>query len=92
MNRAWVQPLFRSYGISGIGVSGELRRGPLQALVNRYMEVYYPYFQDPRVFDCTAAEKLLAGIGISCPVFTGEVFRRCIDFALGCGWGEDLVI
>lgn len=84
--------LFRFYGISGIGVSGELRRGPLQALVNRYMEVYYPYFQDPRVFDCTAAEKHLAGTGISCPVFTGEVFRRCIDFALGCGWGEDLVI
>ena len=84
--------LSQYYGISGIGISGDLRRGPLQALVNRYMDVYYPYFQDPRVFDSTRTESLLAGSDIRCPEFTGGIFRRCIDFALGCGWGEEAVI
>ncbi|HRW78142.1 MAG TPA: hypothetical protein P5207_05685, partial [Candidatus Sabulitectum sp.] len=84
--------LSRYYGISGIRVSRERGRGPLQTLVDRYMEVYYPYFCDSRVFDSTRTAAQLSESAIRCPEFSSDVFRSCMDFAMACGWGEEVVI
>ncbi len=85
--------LMEHYLISGIGISNGIPSdGALQALVNRYMDVYYPYFCDTRVFDDSRSAEVLRPAGIDCPEFNGRIFRKCMDFAIENGWGDKIEI
>ncbi|MBN2587191.1 MAG: SDR family oxidoreductase [Candidatus Fermentibacteraceae bacterium] len=76
------------YGITGISISRELEAdGPLQALVNSYMKVYYPYFCDGRSFDRKRSDRVLLNEGLVCPSLNREVFKVCMDFAIEMDWG-----
>jgi len=77
------------FGITGLEVSPDYRRagGALQSMVNGYMELYYPYFCDGRVFDDTRARSVLDPAGVTCPRLSLPVFRRCMEYAIRQDWG-----
>ncbi|MGM0532380.1 MAG: SDR family oxidoreductase [Bacteroidota bacterium] len=84
-----LQNIERHYSISGLKVSDKsLQEGPLQTLINSYMDVYYPYFCDKRSFSNHRTSKVLEPLGIECPELTSAVFKRCMDFAIEAGWGS----
>ena len=86
-----VQNIERHYSISGLEVADEtLQDGPLQTLINSYMDVYYPYFCDKRIFSDYRTTKILEPLGIQCPELTSAVFKRCMDFAVEAGWGSKI--
>jgi nucleoside-diphosphate-sugar epimerase len=89
--RQIVQNIEEHYHISGLKVSDETVQGtPLQTLINSYMDVYYPYFCDKRIFSDYRARKILESSGIECPELTSDVFKRCMDFAVEAGWGSKI--
>jgi nucleoside-diphosphate-sugar epimerase len=77
------------FGISGIEVSEDYPRsdGGLQAMVNGYLELYYPYLCDGRTFGDPRARSVLDPAGITCPRLSLPVFRRCMEYAAGQDWG-----
>ena len=86
-----VQNIERHYSISGLGVDDEtVQDGPLQTLINSYMDVYFPYFCDKRSFSDYRTRKMLEPLGIQCPELTSAVFKRCMDFAVEAGWGSKI--
>jgi nucleoside-diphosphate-sugar epimerase len=94
--RQLVQYMEMHYSISGLKVSeeavngGPLQGGPLQTLINSYMDVYYPYFCDKRSFSDYRTGKILKPLGIECPELTSAVFKRCMDFAIEADWGAKI--
>ncbi|MFO8061722.1 MAG: SDR family oxidoreductase [bacterium] len=81
----------RHYSISGLEVTNQaVHDGPLQALINSYMDVYYPYFCDKRSFSDYRTKKILEPLGIECPELTSAVFKRCMDFAVEVNWGSKI--
>ena len=88
-----VQNIERHYSISGLEVADEtLQDGPLQTLINSYMDVYYPYFCDKRIFSDYRTTKILEPLGIECPELTSAVFKRCMDFAVEASWGSKIKV
>ncbi len=86
-----VQYIERHYSISGMKVADEvLQGGPLQTLINSYMDVYYPYFCDKRIFSDYRTRTILEPLGIECPELTSTVFKRCMDFAVESSWGSKI--
>ncbi len=86
-----VRNIKRYYSISGLKVSDEAGQdGPLQTLINSYMDVYYPYFCDKRSFSDYRTRKILEPLGIECPELKSAVFKRCMDYALEAGWGSKI--
>lgn len=86
-----VQNIEKHYSISGLKVNDEkVKNGPLQALIDSYMDVYYPYFCDKRSFSDYRTRKMLEPLGIECPELTSDVFKRCMDFAVESGWGSKI--
>ncbi len=85
--------LMKYYALSGIEITGKTcMKGSLQVLIDRYMDVYYPYLCDTRVFDDSRAREVLDPAGIRCPEFNGEIFLRCMDFAIEKNWGSKIDI
>jgi nucleoside-diphosphate-sugar epimerase len=78
------------YSITGLKVAEErvMPDGPLQMLINSYMDVYYPYFCDKRSFSDYRTRKILDSYDIECPELTHDVFKRCMDFALEVNWNK----
>ena len=62
--------------------------GPLQTLINSYMDVYYPYFCDRRRFNTSRAGEILDPLGIKCPHLSPAVFKLCMDYAIHTDWGQ----
>ena len=86
-----VQNIEKHYSISGLEVNDEtVQSGPLQALIDSYMDVYYPYFCDKRSFSDYRTGKMLKPLGIECPELTTAVFKRCMDYAVESGWGSKI--
>jgi nucleoside-diphosphate-sugar epimerase len=86
-----VQNIEKHYSISGLKVSnGSMQDGPLQTLINSYMDVYYPYFCDKRIFSDYRTRQILGPLGIKCPELTSAVFKRCMDYAVEAGWGAKI--
>ena len=85
------QNIQKHYAISGLSVAEKAAQdGPLQTLINSYIDVYYPYFCDNRIFDDYQAKKILEPLGIECPELTSDVFKRCMDFAIEVDWGSKI--
>lgn len=86
-----VQNIEEHYSISGLKVSDEtVQNGPLQTLMNSYMDVYYPYFCDKRTFSDSRTREILEPLGIECPELTPSVFNRCMDYAVEADWGSNI--
>ena len=89
--RKLAQNIERHYSISGMEVADEVvQGGPMQTLINSYMDVYYPYFCDKRNFSDYRTRTILEPLGIECPELTSAVFKRCMDFAVDSNWGSKI--
>ena len=89
--RKLTQNIERHYSISGMEVADEAGPGgPMQTLINSYMDVYYPYFCDKRSFSDYRTKTILKPLGIECPELTSSVFKRCMDFAIDAKWGAKI--
>jgi len=82
----------RFLGIRGVEVCSkrDLAGAPpndLEVLFDRYIESYRPYLRDERTFDAARARPVLEKRGLVCPEMNYEIFSRCMEFAVACGWG-----
>ncbi len=60
-------------------------RNPAEELFDRFIEPYRPYLSDNRVFDRTNCD--LVTDNMHPPEFTWEIFKICMDYAIGVKWG-----
>lgn len=65
-------------------------RNSLERLFHKHLALYDVYMQDQRRFDDSRAREILDPAGLTCPDFTFESFRRCMDFAQSVEWGRAL--
>jgi nucleoside-diphosphate-sugar epimerase len=65
----------------------EKSKNALEILFDAYLEIYGPYMRDTRIFDNRKAQAILLKEGVVCPDFDFEIFSRCMNFAVECGWG-----
>ena len=63
-------------------------KNALEILFDSYLEVYAPYMIDTRIFDDRKTRSILSKRGLVCPDFDFEVFSRCMNYAMECGWGS----
>ncbi len=66
-------------------------RNALEILFDSYLEVYAPYMTDTRMFDDRMARSILSRRKLVCPDFDFDVFSRCMNYAVECGWGSKFV-
>ncbi len=66
----------------------EKSKNALEILFDTYIEIYGPYMRDTRIFDNRKSQAILSKKGVVCPDFDFEVFSRCMNFAVACGWGD----
>ena len=60
-------------------------RNPAEELFDRFIEPYRPYLSDNRIFDRTHTD-LVTG-NLNPPEFTYEIFKNCMQYAIGVNWG-----
>ena len=63
-------------------------KNALEILFDNYLEVYAPYMRDTRIYDDQKAQPTLSKRELVCPDFDYEVFSRCMNYAMECGWGS----
>jgi nucleoside-diphosphate-sugar epimerase len=85
----------RHFGLGGLRACGPEAfatepKNTLELLYDSYLEVFKPYMQDLRTFDMSNSAPILEKRGLACPVFDYDMFARCMDFAVGAGWGSRL--
>ncbi len=88
----YTQALFHIRGISASPAREMLGkpRNALEAIFETYLEAYGPYMRDKRIFGTDRAGPILEEKSLHCPDLTYEIFKRCFDFAVRCGWGARL--
>jgi nucleoside-diphosphate-sugar epimerase len=67
---------------------GNILRNPAEELFDRFIEPYRPYLADNRIFDRTNAS--LATDNLNPPEFTYEIFKTCMEYAIGVDWGASI--
>jgi nucleoside-diphosphate-sugar epimerase len=88
----YAQALFHIRGISACPAQ-EMEGKPqnaLEAVFETYLEAYGPYMRDRRIFGTARAGPILDKKGLRCPDLTYDSFKRCLDYAVQCGWGARL--
>jgi nucleoside-diphosphate-sugar epimerase len=85
----------RHFGLEGIETCraeafAAAPKNTLELLYDSYLEIFKPYMQDARTFDMTGAAPILEKHGLACPDFDYDAFARCMDYAVGVGWGARL--
>ena len=63
-------------------------RNPVEELFDRFIEPYRPYLSDNRLFDRTNTD--LATDHLQPPEFTNEIFKKCMEYAIGVNWGGSI--
>jgi len=86
------QTLFRIRGFSTCPAQEmeTKRRNALEEVFETYLEAYGPYIRDRRVFGTEKSGLVLESRGIRCPGLTYDIFKKCLDYAVKCGWGSRL--
>lgn len=71
------------------GQAGDhVMRNPVEELFDRFIEPYRPYLSDNRIFDRANAD---AATGrLQPPEFSNEIFKKCMDYAIGVDWGGSI--
>ena len=87
----YIKKLFNVIGIEPhqIESCGMKTRNSLETLFDTYIDIYGPYIRDTRTFDNRNAQAILSRKGVVCPDFDYEVFSRCMNYAIACGWGAN---
>ena len=91
---AYGQTLFHIRGFSACPaqeLEGEPRNS-LEKVYETYLEAYGPYIRDRRIFGTERADPVLERRGIRCPELTYDIFKRCMEYGVQCGWGSRLFI
>jgi nucleoside-diphosphate-sugar epimerase len=65
-----------------------VERNPAEELFDRFIEPYRPYLSDNRVFDRT--NSLKATNSLNPPIFTYEIFKTCVEYAIEVNWGASI--
>jgi nucleoside-diphosphate-sugar epimerase len=81
----------RFLGVRGIQVlwnqSGKnTNPNPAEELFNKLFEQYRPYLSDNRIFDQSRTQTLTQGA--PAPLFTYNIFEKCMAYAVACDWGN----
>jgi nucleoside-diphosphate-sugar epimerase len=63
-------------------------RNPVEELFDRFIEPYRPYLSDNRIFD--RANTDLITDNLQPPEFTDEIFKKCMEYAVGVDWGGSI--
>ncbi len=63
-------------------------RNPAEELFDRFIVPYRPYLADNRRFDRTNTD--LATDNLNPPEFTYEIFKTCMEYAIGVNWGASI--
>jgi nucleoside-diphosphate-sugar epimerase len=63
-------------------------RNPVEELFDRFIEPYRPYLCDKRKFDRTNTDLITENLNP--PEFTFEIFKKCIEYAIGVNWGASI--
>ncbi len=66
----------------------KVMRNPVEELFDRFIEPYRPYLSDDRIFDRTNTDS--ATDHLQPPEFSNEMFRKCMEYAIGVNWGESI--
>ena len=82
----FIQQAYAIAGLSTCKTKSAGHHSPLQILIDKTMESYYPYFCDRRHFDDSRTTPVLEKAGIHCPPLDFPIFRRCMDYAIDHGW------
>jgi len=69
---------------------GQVQRNPTpnpaEELLDRFIEPYRPYLSDRRIFDRSRTKSITSGL--SSPLFTYDIYERCMNYAVDCDWGK----
>ena len=81
----------RMFGLSGVGAVSPADldgtpRNTIEATFAQMIEVYRPYMSERRTFATEKSGPILKRMGLSCPLFTYEVFQRCMSYAVDVAW------
>ena len=81
----------RMFGLSGIEAVSPAdmdgtSRNTIEATFAQMIDVYRPYMLDRRIFATEKSGPILKRTGLSCPLFTYEVFQRCMSYAAAAAW------
>ena len=63
-------------------------RNPVEELFDRFIEPYRPYLSDDRVFDRANTDSATGHL--QPPEFSKEIFKKCMDYAIGVDWGGSI--
>jgi len=72
------------YGRAG----SDAGRNPVEELFDRFIEPYRPYLSDNRIFDRANTDRATGHM--QPPEFTDEIFKKCMDYAVGVDWGGSI--
>jgi nucleoside-diphosphate-sugar epimerase len=89
---AFGQRLFHIRGFSAC-LAEELEgkpRNALEKVYDTYLDAYGPYIRDRRVFGTEKSGPVLKRRGIHCPELTFDIFKKCMEYGVQCGWGSHL--
>jgi nucleoside-diphosphate-sugar epimerase len=59
---------------------------PVEELLEKFVEPYQPYLSDQRIFDRSRINGITPGL--KPPVFTYDIFARCMAYAVARDWGR----
>ena len=59
---------------------------PAEELFDRFIKQYRPYLSDQRIFDGSRTKDITHGL--CAPLFSYDIFKRCMDYAVNCDWGN----
>jgi nucleoside-diphosphate-sugar epimerase len=63
-------------------------RTAIERRLDTFFKIYQPYMSDTRRFDSARADAVLERARVMCPPIDYGLFRRCIDYAMECGWTD----
>jgi nucleoside-diphosphate-sugar epimerase len=59
---------------------------PAEELFDKFIEQYRPYLSDKRIFIRSNMEGIAPDLSV--PLFTYDIFERCMTYAMACDWGK----
>lgn len=65
------------------------KSNPVEELFGKFIEPYYPYLADRRIFDQSRIKDITPNL--IAPTFTYDIFERCMSYAIACDWKSTII-
>jgi nucleoside-diphosphate-sugar epimerase len=90
----YVKKMFKVKGLTAVDKQSFMANPPtpLERMFHDFLEIYLPYMKDRRKFDNQNNAKILAENKKSCPVFSYQIFKICMKYAIKTNWGKTINI